>query len=145
MITGEIRSKVDKVWEAFWSGGVSNPLSVIEQITYLLFVMRLDDLHTAREKKSNLTGKPIEDPIFSDSQDHLRWTRFRELEAGQMFELYRDEVFPFMKDLGGTSESTYSRFMKDAVFSVPTPSLLERVVTMIGEIPQLPFGLHGTL
>ena len=135
MITGEIRSKVDKVWEAFWSGGVSNPLSVIEQITYLLFVKRLDDLHTAREKKSNLTGKPIEDPIFSESQDHLRWTRFRELEAGQMFELYRDEVFPFMKDLGGTSESTYSRFMKDAVFSVPTASLLERVVTMIGEIP----------
>lgn len=135
MITGEIRSKVDKVWEAFWSGGVSNPLSVIEQITYLLFVKRLDDLHTTREQKANLTSKPIEAPIFSDGQQHLRWSRFREIEAGQMFELYRDEVFPFMKDLGGTDESAYAKFMKDAIFSIPTASLLERVVTMISEIP----------
>ena len=68
MITGELKSKIDRVWDAFWSGGISNPLEVIEQITYLLFIRRLDDLQTLAEKKANRTGKPIEDPIFLPGQ-----------------------------------------------------------------------------
>ena len=135
MITGQLKSQVDRIWDAFWSGGVSNPLSVIEQITYLLFARRLDEVHTAREKQANLLKKPIEDPIFNKKQQALRWSRFKDLEAGQMFELFRDEVFPFIKSLDGNSESAYSRCMKDAVFIVPTPSLLERVVTGLSEIP----------
>ena len=95
MITGQLKSDIDRIWNAFWSGGVSNPLSVIEQITYLLFARRLDEIHTAREKQANLLKKPINDPIFNRKQQDLRWSRFKDLEAGEMFELYRDEVFPF--------------------------------------------------
>ncbi len=135
MITGTLKSQVDRVWDAFWSGGIANPLTVIEQITYLLFAKRLDELHTVREKKANRLGKPVEDPIFNPDQEHLRWSRFKDLEAGEMFELFRDEVFPFIKALHDGKESAYSRFMKDAVFVIPTPSLLQRVVTMLGEIP----------
>ncbi|MCH7727557.1 MAG: SAM-dependent DNA methyltransferase, partial [Planctomycetes bacterium] len=135
MITGEIKSQIDRVWNAFAAGGIVNPLSVIEQITYLLFARRLDEIHTAREKQANLLKKPIKDPIFSEDQQPLRWSRFKDLEAGEMFELFRNEVFPFIKELHGDSESAFSRFMNDAIFVIPTPSLLERVVTMLGEIP----------
>jgi len=145
LITGEIKSQVDRVWDAFWSGGISNPLSVIEQTTYLLFARRLDEVHTAREKQANLLKKPIKDPIFSEDQQHLRWSRFKDLEAGEMFELFRDGVFPFIKQLHGDSESAFSRFMKDAVFMVPTPSLLERVVTMLAEIPMQDRDTKGDL
>ena len=77
VITGELKSKIDRVWDAFWSGGISNPLEVIEQITYLLFIRRLDDLQTLAEKKARVTGEPIEDPIFLPGQQHLRWSRFK--------------------------------------------------------------------
>ncbi len=78
MITGELRSKVDRIWDTMWSGGISNPLSVIKQLTYLLFIKRLDELHTLRERKAARTGLPIEDPVFTADQDHLRWSRFKE-------------------------------------------------------------------
>ena len=135
MLTGAIRSQVDRVWESFWSGGIANPLTVIEQITYLLFAKRLDDLHTAREKKANLLKKPIEDPIFSDDQDHLRWSRFKDFEAEKMHETFRDEVFPFIKGLNQDTGSAFARSMKDAVFIIPRPSLLSGVVDLISEIP----------
>ena len=86
MITGELKSKVDSIWNTMWSGGISNPLSVIEQLTYLLFIKRLDELHTLKERKAARTGKPIEDPIFTAKQDKLRWSRFREAAPEQMFE-----------------------------------------------------------
>jgi len=142
MITGEIKSQVDRVWDAFWSGGISNPLSVIEQITYLLFARRLDELHTAREKKANLLDKPIADPIFNKKQNKLRWSRFKDLEPEAMFERFRDEVFPFIQNLGSkrdddddNTESAFSRFMKDANFIVPGPALLAKVVDMLDKIP----------
>ena len=135
LLTGVIRSQVDRVWDAFWSGGISNPLSVIEQFTYLLFARRLDELHTAREAKANLLKEPIAEPIFSPKQQDLRWSRFKDFEPMKMFETFRDKVFPLIKNLNSNSESAYSRFMKDAVFIIPTPALLERVVTMIGGIP----------
>ncbi len=69
MITGELKSKVDRIWDTMWSGGISNPLSVIEQLTYLLFIKRLDELHTLKERKAARTGKPIEEPIFAADQD----------------------------------------------------------------------------
>lgn len=94
MITGEIRNRVDRIWEAFWSGGIANGLTVIEQITYLLFTKRLDELHTFREKKANLLKKPIENPVFNKKQQKLRWSRFKDESPEQMYELFRDEVFP---------------------------------------------------
>jgi type I restriction enzyme M protein len=143
VITGELKSKVDKVWDAFWSGGISNGLTVIEQITYLLFVRRLDELHTAREKKANLLKKPIEEPIFldNDQEQSLRWSRFKDLGSPEkMYELFRDKVFPFIKETlpkrqSSGNESAYAKFMKDAVFVIPTPSLFARVVDMLNDIP----------
>ncbi|ULN52868.1 type I restriction-modification system subunit M N-terminal domain-containing protein [Mycolicibacillus parakoreensis] len=100
MITGELKSKVDRVWEAFWSGGIANPLEVIEQITYLLFIRRLDDLNTLAEKKARRTGN-TESLIFTEDQQHLRWSVFKNDEPAVMFDLMADEVFPFLRDLGG--------------------------------------------
>ncbi len=77
MITGELKSQIDAVWNAFWTGGISNPLEVIEQITYLLFIKRLDELHTAEEKKANRLGRPIENAIFEKDEQQLRWSRFQ--------------------------------------------------------------------
>ena len=114
MLTGEIKSKIDRIWDAFWSGGISDPLRVIEQISFLLFIKRLDDIHTAREKKANRLGKAMEEPIFGTGQDNLRWSRFREFEAEEMFRVVSQEVFPFIKNLHGEEDSAYARHMKDA-------------------------------
>jgi type I restriction enzyme M protein len=134
VVTGELKSKIDNVWNAFWSGGISNPLEVIEQITYLLFIRRLDDLQTLAEKKANRTGQPVENPLFLPGQVELRWSRFKELEPGQMHKVIGDKVFPFLRELGGDG-STYSEHMKDARFTIPTPALLSRVVDMLDDVP----------
>lgn len=145
MITGELKHKVDQLWTAFWSGGIANPLSVIEQITYLLFAKRLDELHTAREKKANLLGGEIEDSIFENGQDHLRWSRFKDFDPERKFTVFKDEVFPFIKELNGHAGSSYTKFMKDAVFIVPTPALLDKVVNMIEDIPMQDRDTKGDL
>ena len=142
MVTGEIRSQVDRVWDAFWSGGISNPLEVIEQITYLLFIRRLDELQTLEENKANRLGKPIERRDLPGGQrrrkggpyDDLRWSRFKDREPGEMFEIVGEHVFPFLRKLGGDG-STYAHHMKDARFTIPTPALLAKVVDMLDDIP----------
>ncbi|MEW4561565.1 class I SAM-dependent DNA methyltransferase [Bremerella sp. JC770] len=135
MITGTVKSQVDKIWNAFWSGGISNGLTVIEQVTYLLFARRLDEIHTAKEAQANLLGQPIEDPIFSTKQQHLRWSQFKDLDPDAKYAVFRDEVFPFIKSLNQRQDSAYAKFMKDAVFVIPSPSLLDRVVDMLDAIP----------
>ncbi|HHX46895.1 MAG TPA: SAM-dependent DNA methyltransferase [Brevibacterium sp.] len=134
MITGELKSKIDAVWNAFWSGGISNPLEVIEQITYLLFIRRLDDLQTLQENKARRLGQPITDPTFLPGQENLRWSTFKNMEPGVMFRVVDGEVFPFLRRLGGEG-STYADHMKDARFTVPTPALLSRVVDMLDGVP----------
>src|SRR5208283_765727 len=114
MITGNIKSQIDQIWNAFWSGGISNPLEVIEQITYLLFLKRLDDLHTLEENKAaRLKLKQLERRVFPAGDDpkgrpyeNCRWSRFKNLEAKEMFEVVNDQVFPFLRTLGG-DDSTY--------------------------------------
>lgn len=140
MITGEIKSKIDKIWDTMWSGGISNPLSVIEQLTYLLFIKRLDELHTLKERKATRMGQPIEEPVFGKDQNHLRWSRFKETAPEQMFVTVRDEVFPFIKKLGNNGDhdpedSTYTHHMKDALFMMPTPRVLANVVDQLDSIP----------
>ncbi|MBE5316647.1 MAG: N-6 DNA methylase [Xanthomonadales bacterium] len=137
MITGEIKSQVDRIWDAFWSGGISNPMEVIEQMTYLLFIKRLDELHTAREKKANRLGRPIENAVFGPHQQKLRWSVFRQLgDPATLYKLVSEEVFPFIKTLGGVNvDSTYASHMKDARFTIPTPALLAKVVDMLDAIP----------
>lgn len=141
LITGEIKSKVDRIWDAFWTGGVSNPLEVMEQITYLLFIKRLDDLHTLEENKANRTKKPMERRTFPEGKDpkkrpyeDLRWSRFKHFEPKEMFEVMAEHVFPFLRTLGG-DDSTYAHHMKDARFTIPTPALLAKVVDMIDGVP----------
>lgn len=133
MITGDLKSKIDRVWDSFWSGGISNPLEVIEQITYLLFIRRLDELQTRAEKKARITGK-IENPTFLPEQEHLRWSRFKNTDPEVMFKTLGDEVFPFLRGLGGDN-STFGEHMKDARFTIPTPALLSKVVDMLDDIP----------
>jgi len=134
MLTGELKNKVDKIWETLWTAGISNPLTVIEQLTYLLFIKGLDDQQTREEKKAERTGKPIEDPTFSDDQDHLRWKNLKQLDPEAMFDRIRDEVFPFIKDLGGKNGSTYRKHMEGAMFLFPKPSTLARVVDLMDQL-----------
>jgi type I restriction enzyme M protein len=141
MLTGSIRSKIDAIWDAFWSGGISNPLEVIEQITYLLFLKRLDDLQTLEENKSARLKQPIERRIFPKGKDprgrpydDLRWSRFKHFEAKEMFSVVSEHVFPFLRTLGG-DDSTYAHHMKDARFTLPTPALLAKVVDMLEQVP----------
>ena len=151
MITGEIKSKIDAIWDTMWSGGISNPLSVIEQLTYLLFIKRLDELHTLKEAKANRTRQPIEEPVFTADQDNLRWSRFKEQAPEQMFETLRDEVFPFIKALGtngeadGEGDSTYSHHMKDALFMMPTARVLANVVDQLDSIDMADRDTKGDL
>jgi len=135
MLTGELRNKVDKLWTTFWTGGIANPLTVIEQISYLLFIKRLDDIELRAEKKAQRTSKANPSPIFNSKQQHLRWSRFSHLEAEEMFKLFQTEVFPFIKGLSTSQNSTFARAMKDAVFLIPKPSLLSDAVDMIADIP----------
>src|SRR4026208_1465884 len=97
MITGEIRSQIDRIWDAFWSGGISNPLEVIEQITYLLFVKRLDDLQTLEENKATRLKTAVERRIFPEGLDpkkrpyeDLRWSRFKNFAPAEMFTVVSD-------------------------------------------------------
>jgi type I restriction enzyme M protein len=141
MLTGEIRSQIDAIWNAFWSGGIANPLEVIEQITYLLFLRRLDDLQTLEELKAQRLKKPIERRIFPEGKDpkkmpyeRLRWSKFKNLEPREMYTVVNEHVFPFLRTLGG-DESTYAHHMKDARFTIPTPGLLAKVVDLIDHVP----------
>ena len=153
MITGEIKAKVDRIWDTMWSGGISNPLSVIEQLTYLLFIKRLDELHTLKERKAARIGKPVEDPVFAPGQDHLRWSRFKETAPETMFATVRDEVFPFIKGLGRNGnggdgdpdDSTYTRHMKDALFMIPAPRVLANVVDQLDTIDMADTDTKGDL
>ncbi|WP_435771802.1 type I restriction-modification system subunit M [Nocardioides sp. SYSU DS0651] len=144
MITGELKSKIDRVWDAFWSGGISNPLEVIEQITYLLFIRRLDDLQALAENKARRTGGAIENPVFLPGQEHLRWSRFKNDDPAVMHRVVAEEVFPFLRKVGG-DESTYSDHMKDARFTIPTPALLSKVVDMLDDIPMADRDTNGDL
>lgn len=144
VITGELKSKVDRVWDAFWSGGISNPLEVIEQITYLLFIRRLDDLQTLEENKARRLKEPVADQTFLPGQEDLRWSHFKNLESALMFRVIGEDVFPWLRRLGGEG-STYSEHMKDARFTIPTPALLSKVVDLLDDVPMNDRDTNGDL
>ena len=147
MITGDIKNQIDRIWDSFWAGGISNPLEVIEQITYLLFIRRLDDLHTLEENKANRLKKPMELRIFPAGKDakgrsyeDYRWSRFRGFgDPAEMFKVVGEHLFPYLRtDLArqlGNGDSTYAHHMKDARFTIPTPALLAKVVDLLADIP----------
>ncbi|MBY3118857.1 type I restriction-modification system subunit M [Rhizobium laguerreae] len=146
MLTGEIRSKIDQVWNAFWAGGIANPLEVIEQITYLLFMRGLDDIQTREENKANMLGRPIERVIFPEgvyrqdrdgknvSYQELRWSRLKNEDPARMFLLVSEFVFPFLREMAEAG-TAHSEHMRGARFTIPTPGLLAKVVDMLAEIP----------
>ncbi|MBK6715141.1 MAG: SAM-dependent DNA methyltransferase [Burkholderiales bacterium] len=141
MLTGELRSQVDAIWNAFWSGGISNPMEVLEQITYLLFIRRLDDAHTLEESKAIMLGRPIENRVFPPGADakgraynDLRWSCFKNFAPAEMHAVVGEHVFPFLRNLGGQG-SSYAQHMKDARFTIPTPGLLAKVVDLLDHVP----------
>jgi len=141
-LTGELRNQIDQVWNAFWSGGIANPLEVLEQLTYLLFIRRLDELETLEERRSQRSGQSMRRRIFPEGADEqgrswseLRWSRFKELgDSGVMFQVVSERVFPFLRQLGG-EDSTYATHMRDARFTIPTPALLSKVVELLEKVP----------
>ncbi|MBQ9346282.1 MAG: SAM-dependent DNA methyltransferase [Oscillibacter sp.] len=136
MVTGELRNKIDNLWEVFWTGGLTNPLDVIEQMTYLMFIRDLDTSDNLRAKESQMLGLPhtsIFSGIFEIGERKidkrlLKWSVFRDLEAGTMYSRMQEWVFPFIKTLGGDGDSAYSKYMDDAIFKIPTPLMLSRIV-----------------
>jgi type I restriction enzyme M protein len=140
MITGELKSRIDKLWTEFWTGGITNPLTVIEQITFLMFTRMLDITETRNEKKASRTGKPFK-RIFDEHQQHLRWQFLKQRGADQMLPLVRDEVFPHFKSIAeldtvdGAQKTTFKEYFKDAQLMIQKPSLLVSAVNMIDELP----------
>jgi len=145
MITGELKNKIDGLWDTFASGGLVNPLDVIEQITYLMFIRDLDDADNLRSKESVMLGIPHKS-IFSsevtigtqivDGQQ-LKWSVFRDYPAGRMYSVVQEWVFPFIKTLHADKKSAYSKYMDDAIFKIPTPLLLSKIVDSLDEIYKL--------
>jgi len=145
MITGELKNKIDALWDVFASGGLVNPLDVIEQITYLMFIHDLDDTDNLRAKESAMLGIPHKS-IFADEVavgertidgNQLKWSVFRDFPAGRMYTVMQEWVFPFIKNLHADKDSAYSKYMDDAIFKLPTPLLLDKVVTGLDDIYEL--------
>ena len=133
MITGELRSKVDKIWETFWTGGITNPLEVIEQFTYLLFIKGLDDKEIIKENDAILLGIDF-DRTFPEDKQNLRWSKFKNFEAETMYDVVANEVFPFIKNLHTNKDSAYAKYMGDAIFKIPTPLMLSKIIDGIDNI-----------
>ncbi len=138
MITGELKSKIDKIWNDFWTGGISNPLTVIEQFTYLIFLKQLDARQTLAEKTENLLGISNTDKLYTEAQRPLRWSSFKEKDPEVMFDLFTRQqrdlddltVFDFMKNIG-TQGGVFAKYMKGAIFMIQSPKLLDKVVQQI--------------
>ena len=126
MLTGELKNKIDAIWEMFWTGGIVNPLDVVEQMTYLMFIHDLDETDAKKAKSSMMLELPY--TSMFEGHDQYKWSVFRDLPAEKMYELMQTEIFPFIKNLHGGKDTTYSKYMADAIFKIPTPQLLSKIV-----------------
>lgn len=152
MITGELKNKIDSLWDIFAAGGLVNPLDVIEQITYLMFIRDLDDSDNMRAKESAMLGLPYEsifakevkigDRMVDGSQ--LKWSTFHDLPAAKAYNIVQEWVFPFIKNLHADKNSAYSKYMGDAIFKLPTPLLLSKVIDSLDEIYGLMEAMHDS-
>ncbi len=134
MITGDLKNKIDRIWETFWTGGITNPLDVIEQFTYLLFIKQLDDVETTKENEANFYQVEYESMFPGDCQKY-RWSKFKNLgSAEEMYEVVNNGVFPFIKSLHQDGDSAYSKYMGDAIFKIPTPAMLTKIVDGIDQL-----------
>lgn len=137
MITGELKNKIDSIWETFWTGGLTNPLDVIEQMTYMMFIHDLDDSDNLRAKEAAMLGLPYQS-IFAEevrigdrtvAGNQLKWSIFHDFPAAKMYSVVQEWVFPFIKNLHGDRDSAYAKYMGDAIFKIPTPLMLDKIVT----------------
>ena len=129
----ETKSIIDRIWTNFWEGGVTNPLTVIEQITYLLFIKGLDDIDIAHEKSDHMLGIKTK-RVFDEKHQECRWSIFKNYPAEKMYKIVGEDVFPFIKSLSNNKNSGYAKYMEDAIFIIPTPIMLQRVVTAIDKL-----------
>ncbi len=151
MITGELKNKIDGLWDVFAAGGLVNPLEVIEQITYLMFIRDLDDVDNKREKESAMLGLPYKSVFSGEIKfgersidgKQLKWSVFHDFPAGRMYTVMQEWVFPFIKNLHSDKNSAYSKYMDDAIFKLPTPLLLSKVVDSLDEIYELMSGMQS--
>ena len=141
MITGELKSKVDSIWDTIWTGGITSPITVLEQITYLMFMKLLDDNQLKAEAGANALGIKLKTKVFGDGvcvisenprvetdYNNLRWHVFHNFEPGAMLSTIQTYVFPFIKQIGEGKDTAFSRYMKDTVFLIPTAKVLAKVV-----------------
>lgn len=146
MITGEIKNRIDSIWDTFWTGGITNPMNVLEQMTYLFFIKMLDDAQLQREETASIFGTTVTDPVFKEGNwlnpdtgnevpySSLRWHIFKNTDATSMFNTIRNDVFPFIKNLGSGKQSAYSRFMGNVIFLIPTERTLSKIVDGIDSL-----------
>ena len=146
MITGEIKNRIDSIWDTFFAGGITNPMTVLEQMTYLFFMKMLDDAQRTKEANANAWGTALKDPTFKEGVWHnpdtdkdvpyeqLRWSVFRNMEAEAMYRTISKDVFVFIKTLGEGKESAYSRFMANASFLIQSPRTLTKIVEGINAL-----------
>jgi type I restriction enzyme M protein len=135
MLTGELKNKIDGIWTTLWTEGSTNPLTNIEQITYLLFMKGLDEAELAKEADAELLGLDYVG-IFPVDKPHLRWNVFKNLgDAEDMYNKMMQEIFPFIKGLGGKEDSAFSKYMKDAIFQINKPATIQKVVAALDNIP----------
>lgn len=146
MITGEIKNRIDNIWDTFFAGGITNPMTVLEQMTYLFFMKMLDDAQRTKEANANAWGTALKDPTFKEGVWHnpdtdkdvpyeqLRWSVFRNMEAEAMYRTISKDVFVFIKTLSDGKESAYSRFMANATFMIQSPRTLTKIVEGINAL-----------
>jgi type I restriction enzyme M protein len=150
MITGELKNKINSLWEIFWTGGITNPLDVVEQMTYLMFIHDLDETDNLRARESSMLGLPYQS-IFSEKVQigertvegsQLKWSVFHDFPAQRMYSTMQELVFPFIKGLHGDKASAYAKYMDDAIFKIPTPLMLDKIVTALDGIYSQMAQLH---
>lgn len=142
MITGELKNKTDGLWNIFWTGGLTNPLDVIEQMTYLMFIHDLDAADNTHAKEAAMLGLPYKSIFAGDVKigertvagEQLKWSVFHDFPAERMYSTVQEHVFPFIKGLHGDKDSAYSKYMADAIFKIPTPLMLDKIVTAMDDI-----------
>ena len=141
MVTGELKNKTDSIWDTLWTAGITSPVTVLEQITYLMFMKLLDDNQLKAEANAAILGVPLKSKVFGDGicvisenphvetdYKNLRWSVFHNYEPGEMFSNVQNYVFPFIKGIGEGKDTAFSRYMKDTVFLIPTARVLAKVV-----------------
>ena len=135
MITGVIKNKIDKIWTDIWAGGMTNPLTIIEQLTYLMFIRSLDEKELAQEEFDQLAGITGE-RIFPQTEEgqSMRWSKFKDKDPRDIFEIMSQRVFPFIKTLSGEESTAFSRYMEDAMFLIPTAQVLQKVITGLDDL-----------